>query len=240
MCSSMTRDVAVATFISEEYGLSFWSSGVPPLGQCLHFPQSVSPYALHPILFNNGAWGIGVKRKTAHEWKGTNWHVAFCEVSAQPLDRRLPFANEHSCLSVSALLCPLLLSPLQLCASPDRSVDHRCSVNRETHSRVIKAAGSLILYQWPPTPLHSPTPPFFWKPTLLLKLNPVSPIDHCSWPVLPLAVLTLSNDAFLRCRVCVLQTAGPILDAFFHATFALSHGSFLHLQENVLKDKHKL
>lgn len=114
------------------------------------------PTALHPILLNKGAWGSGVKWEWAHEWKGTNWHVAFCEVSAQPLDRWLPFANEHPGLCVSAFLSASLqnvLSPLQLCAGPEWPVDHRCAVNWETHTSVIKAVGGLVLYQLLPIPL---------------------------------------------------------------------------------------
>lgn len=71
--------------------------------------QVFPPTALHPILLNKGTWGSGLKWEWAHEWRGTNWHVAFCEVSAQPLDRWLPFANEHSCLCVS-LCFPLPVS----------------------------------------------------------------------------------------------------------------------------------
>lgn len=48
-------------------------------------------------------------------------------------------------------------SPLQLCAGLEWPVDHRCAVNRETHTSVIKAAGGLVLYQLPPIPrLPSP------------------------------------------------------------------------------------
>lgn len=114
------------------------------------------PTALHPILHNKGAWGSGVRWERAHEWMGTNWHVAFCEVSGQPLDRWLPFANEHSGLCVPAFLCARLqnvLSPLQLCAGPEWPVDHRCAVNWETHTSVIKAVGVLVLSQLPPNPL---------------------------------------------------------------------------------------
>lgn len=113
------------------------------------------PTALHPILLNKGAWGSGVKWEWAHEWKGTNWHVAFCEVSAQPLDRWLPFANEHPGLCVPAFPSASLqnvLSPLQLCAGLEWPVDHRYTVNWETHTSVIKAVGGLVLYQLPPMP----------------------------------------------------------------------------------------
>ena len=45
-----------------------------------------------------------------------------------------------------------VLSPLQLCAGPEWPVDHRCAVNWETHTSVIKAVGGLVLYQLPPIP----------------------------------------------------------------------------------------
>lgn len=110
------------------------------------------PTVLHPILHNKGAWGSGLKWEWAHEWKGTNWHVAFCEVGAQPLDRRLPFANERCGLCVSAFLSASLqnvLSPPRLCAAPELPAGHRRAVNWETHTSVIKAAGGLVLYQSP-------------------------------------------------------------------------------------------
>lgn len=54
-----------------------------------------------------------------------------------------------------------VLSPLQLCAGPRWPVDHRCAVNRETHTSVIKAVGDLVLYQLPPIPLlSSPSSPY--------------------------------------------------------------------------------
>lgn len=145
------------------------------------------PTVLHPILHNKGTWGNGVKWEWAHEWKGTNWHVAFCEVGAQPLDRWLPFANEHCSLGVSAFLPASLqnvLSPPWLCAGPEWPADHRCAVNWETHTSVIKAAGGLVLYQ---SPFFKASPPLY-------------PSDHCAGPVLPLAVLSLSNDAFWDSR----------------------------------------
>lgn len=134
-----------------------WRSRSPLLEACVYVSLRVfPPTALHPILLNKGAWGSGVKWEWAHEWKGTNWHVAFCEVSAQPLDRWLPFANEHPGLCVSAFLSASLqnvLSPLQLCAGLEWPVDHRCAVNWETHTSVIKAVGGLVLYQLLPIPL---------------------------------------------------------------------------------------
>lgn len=134
-----------------------WRSRSPLLEACVYVSLRVfPPTARHPILLNKGAWGSGVKWEWAHEWKGTNWHVAFCEVSAQPLDRWLPFANEHPGLCVSAFLSASLqnvLSPLQLCAGLEWPVDHRCAVNWETHTSVIKAVGGLVLYQLLPIPL---------------------------------------------------------------------------------------
>lgn len=62
------------------------------------------PMALHPILLDKRTWESRMRLERAREWKGTSWHVAFCEVSAQPLDRWLPFANEHSGLCVSPQL----------------------------------------------------------------------------------------------------------------------------------------
>lgn len=115
--------------------------------------QVFPPTALHPILLNKGACGSGVKREWAHEWKGTNWHVVFSEEGAQPLDRWLPFANEHRRLCVSVFLAASLqnvLSPLQLCAGAEWPLDHRCAVNWEAHTSVIKAVGGLVLYQLPP------------------------------------------------------------------------------------------
>lgn len=133
-----------------------WRSRSPSLEARVYVSLRVfPPTALHPILLNKGAWGSGVKWEWAHEWKGTNWHVAFCEVSAQPLDRWLPFANEHPGLCVSAFPSASpqnVLSPLQLCAGLEWPVDHRCTVNWETHTSVIKAVGGLVLYQLPPIP----------------------------------------------------------------------------------------
>lgn len=95
-----------------------WRSRSPYSGPVFTFALRVfPPTALHPILLNKGTWGSGVKWEWAHEWKGTNWHVVFCEVSAQPLDRWLPFANEHPGLCVSAFLS---LSP-SLCFSAECS-----------------------------------------------------------------------------------------------------------------------
>lgn len=94
------------------------------------------PTVLHPILLNKGTWGCGVKWEWAHEWKGTNWHVAFCEVSAQPLDRWLPFANEHPGLCVSAflLLCRMffLLSSFVQTRSGQRTIG-ALLIGRSTH-----------------------------------------------------------------------------------------------------------
>lgn len=90
-----------------------------PLQACVYVSLRVfPPTALHPILLNKGAWGSGIKWEAAHEWKGTNWHVAFCEVSAQPLDRWLPFANEHPGLCVCVCVSPCFICP---CFSAERS-----------------------------------------------------------------------------------------------------------------------
>lgn len=137
------------------------SCGPPPLVDeagvlheaCVYVSLGVfPPTVLCPILHNKGAWGNGLKWEWAHEWKGTNWHVAFCEVGAQPLDHWLPFANEHCGLCVSAFLSASLqnvLSPPRLCAGPEWPAVQRCAVNWETHTSVIKAAGGLVPYQFP-------------------------------------------------------------------------------------------
>lgn len=83
----------------------------------------------------------------------------------------------------SLVLCRTFFLLPWLCAGPEWPVDHRCAVNWETHTSVIKAVGGLVLYQFP---FFKASPP----------VNPVYPIDHCAGPVLPLAVLSLSNDAF--------------------------------------------
>lgn len=115
------------------------------------------PTVLCPILHNKGTWGNGLNWEWAPEWKGTNWHVAFCEVGAQPLDRWLPFANEQlrfMCLCVS--LC--ISAERSFSSSPslpgfvqglERPAERRCAVNWETHTSVIKAAGGLVLSQSP-------------------------------------------------------------------------------------------
>lgn len=77
----------------------------------------------------------------------------------------LSTADYHSLMSTPVCVClsaaspQNVLSPLQLCARPERSVDYRCPVNRETHTWVIKAAGGLVLYQPCPILLVFQDPP---------------------------------------------------------------------------------
>lgn len=93
------------------------------------------PMVLHPILLDKGTWASRMKPEWAREWTGTNWHVAFCEVSAQPLDRWLPFANEHSSLCVSPQLLRRMFFLLFsfVCAQSGRSTIGVLLIGRRTH-----------------------------------------------------------------------------------------------------------
>lgn len=126
--------------------------------------QVFPPTALHPILLNKGTWGSGLKWEWLMNGEG--------QIDMWRFVRWVPnlsTADYHSlmstpvcvclCVSLSLLLCRGLLFPLQLCAAPEWPMDHRCSVNRETHTSVIKAVGGLVLYQVPPIPLFKARPP---------------------------------------------------------------------------------
>lgn len=112
----------------------------------------------------------------------------------------LSTADYHSlmsspCLCVSPAFClaaaPLQNSPSppQLCARLQQPADHRCAVNWETHTSVIKAVGGLVLYQLPPIPL-------LWSPPSPSNSTLSAQLIIVPGPDLPPAVLSLSNDAF--------------------------------------------
>lgn len=106
--------------------------------------------------------------------------------------------------------------PLQLCAGLQWPLDHRFTVNGETHTSVIKAVGGLVLEQLLP---------------ILLLLKPASLYDSIlsaqliivQRPVLPRAVLSLSNDGFQRSKACVLPAPGAVGATHFFRPVSLSH-----------------
>lgn len=106
------------------------------------------------------------------------------------------------CLRISASL-QNVLSPLQLCADPEWPEDHRCAVNWEKHTSVIKAVGGLVPHQLPPIPLlESPPSPYnsILSAELIIVLGQFCPWQFCHFLMMP----------FQRGRACVLPAPGPV------------------------------
>lgn len=139
------------------------------------------------------------------------------------------------CLCISAYL-QNVLSPLQLCADPEWPEDHRCAVNWEKHTSVIKAVGGLVLYQLPPIPLlESPPSPYnsILSAELIIVLGQFCPWQFCHFLMMP----------FQRGRACVLPAPGPVgANCCLQASFTPSDiiFAFGHKQYPLQGDTHKM